>query len=160
MDRRARLCANGFSFEYSATFGQAIKLLLDASNENCWRPTRKASSSTIPTSSSTTMGMAKISDLKLGAGTGGRNTPPLPDRGDAGFSTNSAADLQMAARRWFHTCLSHRSWSSSAVSVTGQRQKPGRIRLGSDTEVPWRVHGIAKRRSAASSDSFVGKLVA
>ena len=25
MDRRARLCANGFSFEYSATFGQAIK---------------------------------------------------------------------------------------------------------------------------------------
>lgn len=25
MDKRARLCANGFSFEYSATFGQAIK---------------------------------------------------------------------------------------------------------------------------------------
>ena len=25
MDKRNRLCENGFSFEYSATFGQAIK---------------------------------------------------------------------------------------------------------------------------------------
>lgn len=30
MDKRARLCANGFSFEYSATFGQAIKAAASA----------------------------------------------------------------------------------------------------------------------------------
>jgi len=33
MDKRERLCANGFSFEYSATFGQAIKAVAARSRE-------------------------------------------------------------------------------------------------------------------------------
>ena len=41
MDKRARLCANGFSFEYSATFGQAIKAAGTATASKRWQSRRR-----------------------------------------------------------------------------------------------------------------------